>query len=263
MHFPRVMGTMAERLRKARRDAGYKTAAEFAAKHGIPQPTYALHESGKRGLKDDVLKEYAGKLGVREAWLRYGEGSQHLDEDDSPATKGGGGKSIPSKSEQNEKLVSPANSNGPHSPDVPEELRAHSRAPGGLKAGAKDLPIHGYGKGGHGGYFIDQGALVGMTYRPNILADVQDAYAVEIWDHSMYPALKHGHVALVHPRKTPLPGDEVVVVLTDGQALIKELVRRTDKALVLKQHNPPEEIRIDRARVKLLHLIVDSPRVRL
>lgn len=76
------MGTIAERLEEARLAAGYKTAKEFAEKHGIPQPTYALHESGKRGLsrqfsdKDPrpTLVVYAEILGVRPSWLQFGQG---------------------------------------------------------------------------------------------------------------------------------------------------------------------------------------------
>lgn len=255
------MGAVAERLKKARLDAGFQTATEFAAKHGIPQPTYALHESGRRGLKDPILKDYAEKLGVREAWLRYGEGPMRPYQPESKASPGA--MHAPAKT-RNSLEFSTAAGNDSIGTNVPEELRQHGRPIGPLKAGAKDIPIRGYGKGGHGGYFIEQGAAhVGMTYRPNILEDVADAYAIEIWDHSMYPALRHGHLALVNPRKTALPGDEVVVVLADGEALVKELVRRTEKTLVLKQHNPPQELKIDQAKVKFIHLIVDSPRVRV
>jgi len=67
--------TPGERLRKARVAAGYKTAAEFAAKHGIPQPTYQQHETAKRGLKVPVAKGYERMLGnVDAAWILTGHG---------------------------------------------------------------------------------------------------------------------------------------------------------------------------------------------
>nr|WP_222532543.1 S24 family peptidase [Azospirillum sp. 412522] len=65
---------IAQRLRLARTAAGYRTAKEFAASHGVPQPTYALHESGERGLRADVAGRYASLLGVSAAWLLTGEG---------------------------------------------------------------------------------------------------------------------------------------------------------------------------------------------
>lgn len=65
---------IAQRLRLARTAAGYRTAKEFAASHGVPQPTYALHESGERGLRADVADRYASLLGVSTAWLLTGDG---------------------------------------------------------------------------------------------------------------------------------------------------------------------------------------------
>lgn len=65
---------MADRLRHAREKKGFETAKEFAEKHGIPQPTYAMHEKGTRGLQREVVKRYAGLLGINEVWLLTGEG---------------------------------------------------------------------------------------------------------------------------------------------------------------------------------------------
>ena len=72
------------RLRQARERAGYKTAKEFAEKHEVPQPTYAMHESGKRGLRPDTAHRYADILGVSEAWLLTGSGPMQLQEDAAP-----------------------------------------------------------------------------------------------------------------------------------------------------------------------------------
>jgi transcriptional regulator with XRE-family HTH domain len=80
--------TTGERLREARVAAGYKTAAEFAAKHGIPQPTYANHENDGRGIKIAVANKYAKALGnIDAAWLLHGVGK-------SPAGKATGSVSI-------------------------------------------------------------------------------------------------------------------------------------------------------------------------
>lgn len=244
------MGDVADRLRKARLEAGFKTAAEFAAKHDIPQPTYALHESGGRGLKDPVLKDYAKLLGVREAWLRYGEGPKSAPKPD------GGGSSPQATQPIRGGAVDEIEGST-------RNLSQYLRPAEALKAGARDVPIWGYAMGGDGAHFIDQGARLGMAYRPSALEGVPDAFAIEIWDHSMHPALKHGHLALVHPNKRPNPGEDVLVTLKDGQALVKELVRRSEKTLVLKQYNPPKEIKIEGSKVAKVQLIVDSPRVRM
>lgn len=63
---------IAERLAWARKAADFKTAKEFADTHGIPQPTYALHETAGRGLTRNVAVRYAGWLGVSVQWLLTG-----------------------------------------------------------------------------------------------------------------------------------------------------------------------------------------------
>lgn len=69
------MQTPAQRLKLARVIAGYRTARAFSDKHGIAQSTYSLHESGGRGLTEDVAEEYARFLGnCSPGWLQFGEG---------------------------------------------------------------------------------------------------------------------------------------------------------------------------------------------
>ena len=126
---------------------------------------------------------------------------------------------------------------------------------------SRNLPILGHAKGGEDAFFIDNGEIAGYTIRPHVLDGVTDAYAVEFWDTSMEPALKHGHLGWVHPRKPVKPGDDVVVQLRDGQALVKTLVRRTEAHLVLRQYNPAKEFNIDRDAVKSVHLVVGTLRV--
>lgn len=58
-----------QKLKAARLAAGYRTAKQFADTHGIPQPTYALHEAGKRGLTRKRAEHYARLLDVRTEWL--------------------------------------------------------------------------------------------------------------------------------------------------------------------------------------------------
>ncbi|MCB8880090.1 helix-turn-helix transcriptional regulator [Acidisoma cellulosilytica] len=64
-----------DRLRRARIAAGYAEQIDFYDLFGIPQGTYANHESGLRGFDMIVAKDYAEKLGnVTAAWLITGEG---------------------------------------------------------------------------------------------------------------------------------------------------------------------------------------------
>lgn len=235
---------VADRLRAARTAAGYKTAKEFAVKHGIPQATYQLHESGKRGLgrqfskKDprETLEVYAEKLGVRPEWLRFAQGPMTA-EKGKPQ-----GENTPVDSTQ--QTVVPRN-------NPPVEWKQGARG-----AWEKDLPIIGNARGGEVGLFLDQGEVQGMTRRSPPLEGVTDAFAVYINDDSMFPAFEPGQVAHVHPHKPVKPDNNVVVELIDGSAFIKRLVRRTESHVICLQWNPKKEVRYEKSKVKRLYYVV-------
>ncbi|MBS7535084.1 helix-turn-helix domain-containing protein [Ancylobacter sonchi] len=66
---------MAERLRRAREEAGYRSAAEAARAFGWNEVTYRAHENGVRGLKREAVDKYAGAFRVSPVWLWSGEGA--------------------------------------------------------------------------------------------------------------------------------------------------------------------------------------------
>ena len=233
------MGTIAERLKRARIAAGYLTAKEFAEKNDIPQPTYALHESGKRGLsRGDTLKLYAQKLGVREAWLQFGEEPMRAGTNAQSANK-------PPSNDEN-KAIEPKLNSGEVS------------FAGELKLGPKDLPILGYVKAGSEGVFIHQGEIQGVTMRPDSLAGVVGAYAVRVHDTSMAPALQPGWVVHVDPHRPSKPGDYVVIQMKDGAAYIKILRRRTEKYVICDQLSPAGEVKYDQAKLRSIHRVVGA-----
>lgn len=123
-------------------------------------------------------------------------------------------------------------------------------------AGPRDLPILGYVKAGGLGFFIGNGDRQGVTVRPEALRDVTTAYAVRVHDDSMSPALEPGYLLFVDPTRPVKPGDNVVIQLQDGQAFIKRLVRRTEKAMICKQYNPAGEVKYEPNKVKSVHVVV-------
>lgn len=64
-----------ERLQKARRDAGFETASDAARFHGWNENTYRSHENGERGLRLNVVDQYARAFNVSSSWLLVGEGT--------------------------------------------------------------------------------------------------------------------------------------------------------------------------------------------
>jgi len=67
--------------------------------------------------------------------------------------------------------------------------------------------------------------------------DDEHAYALEISGDQMRPAYRDGDVIVVSPASPIRRGDRVVVKTLDGEVMIKELKRRTAKALELQSLN--------------------------
>ena len=71
-----------ERLRWARRNAGYATAAEAARAHGWNAAAYRHHENGTTGFRPERGAEYADTYKVPPEWLVLGVGPSPLDASD-------------------------------------------------------------------------------------------------------------------------------------------------------------------------------------
>lgn len=61
-----------DRLKKARENAGYKSAADAATSLGVSYSTYIGHENNSRGLRRDAAQLYARKYKVSIDWLLTG-----------------------------------------------------------------------------------------------------------------------------------------------------------------------------------------------
>ncbi|MEM7730884.1 MAG: helix-turn-helix domain-containing protein [Pseudomonadota bacterium] len=61
------------RLRKARKDAGFETMEEAAARYEWSPNSMKSHENGQRGLKLHVARKYAAAYGADVHWILTGE----------------------------------------------------------------------------------------------------------------------------------------------------------------------------------------------
>jgi SOS-response transcriptional repressor LexA len=73
MSYTAAMTTRSERLKKARRDAGYRTARDAAAALAVGYSTYAGHENGSRQFEIDAAIVYARKFKVPVEYLLTGK----------------------------------------------------------------------------------------------------------------------------------------------------------------------------------------------
>jgi SOS-response transcriptional repressor LexA len=67
-----IMSNLNERLRQARREAGYESAADAAKAFGWKTSGYTHHENGTRGVKPDLARRYAKAFKKPVEWLLYG-----------------------------------------------------------------------------------------------------------------------------------------------------------------------------------------------
>ena len=103
---------------------------------------------------------------------------------------------------------------------------------------------------------IDRSKVVGQVDRPMALAADAEAYSVTIAGQSMWPRFRAGRRLLVSPAATIAIGDDVLVGLAGGLALIKELVRCSASRIELRQFNPGATFEVKAAEVQAIHKVV-------
>lgn len=159
------------------------------------------------------------------------------------------------------KLGLPANclDNPEFSPGTPKAapVREFTYA-GEIEMGPRDLPVYGSFKGGFDGNEIDYHNPVETIQRPPELMGVRNACAVYVINDSMEPRYFQGEMALVHPGQPPRAGDHVAVELTNGNGMIKRLVRMTSDFVELAQYNPPEKQKIRRSEIAGVYKIIGT-----
>lgn len=67
------MKSRSDRLRDARRDAGYSSVKSACDAFGFHYPTYAGHENGSRDFDFDTAERYARAYKVNVTWLMSGK----------------------------------------------------------------------------------------------------------------------------------------------------------------------------------------------
>jgi phage repressor protein C with HTH and peptisase S24 domain len=151
----------------------------------------------------------------------------------------------------------PPRSDPPRRGRPPRPVPSHAARQDGLSAGREDtIPIRSAARGGgEQEMFLGDGPI-GYTPRPTNLAGVRDAYAIYMIGDSMEPRYEQGWLLHVNPFKPPTRGRDIVLYKTNDAVLIKQFVRWDSDALILRQLNPPLELRIPRHEVRDCHLIV-------
>jgi phage repressor protein C with HTH and peptisase S24 domain len=70
---------------------------------------------------------------------------------------------------------------------------------------------------------------------------------------------KNGQTLWVHPHLPVKPGDGVLIIKRSDEALIKELVRRTESEVALRQYRPrEEEFTLAQEDIRVMYRIVGA-----
>lgn len=104
----------------------------------------------------------------------------------------------------------------------------------------RTIPLIGFAQAGHAGYFDDAGYPVGAGWDEIRSPDVTDphAYALEVSGDSMQPVYRDGDRLIIAPEASLRRGDRVVVRTFEGEVMVKELLRKSEKRVELKSLNP-------------------------
>ena len=147
--------------------------------------------------------------------------------------------------------------------DLAPDVEITPAYPLGLPApAALDIPILGTANGSTIGAFQLTNDPIGHVSRPPGLMRVDEAYALYIRNESMWPRYPHGDLVFVHPHKPARSGEGVIVQVAkpDGtiEAYIKELDKTSGEWLIVKQLNPPAELKFKADTVHAIHKVMTT-----
>jgi phage repressor protein C with HTH and peptisase S24 domain len=108
------------------------------------------------------------------------------------------------------------------------------------RGAARTMPLIGLAQAAEGGHFDERGFPAGERWDELGFPAVDDrnAYVLEIAGDALRPAYRDGAFIVVAPSAAIRRGDRVVVKLRGGDVLVRELARKTAKAIELRALTP-------------------------
>jgi phage repressor protein C with HTH and peptisase S24 domain len=143
--------------------------------------------------------------------------------------------------------------------EIFSQLVSGERAIASGRNPARSIPLIGMAQAGGDGFFDDGGYPVGGGWDEVSIPEVGDphAYALEISGDSMEPVFRDGDMVVVSPAAPIRRGDRVVVRTARGEAMAKQLVRRSARRIELRSLNPEHpDYSFDLTQVAWMHRII-------
>lgn len=251
------------RLKAARKAAGFLSATEAATALGMNYRTYAGHENGNRGISRNTLELYAKRFGVTTDWLLSGRkdavGNRYkrkIDEKLSFIMEATGWRQadLAEKLSVTQACVSRwfagADPRGEHRDKITEIYNAITgkrEITRNTKSLSKSyVPLMGY-VGAGGKIEPDFGEMspdgLGVVEVPFPMP--ADMVAFRVRGDLMLPVYREGHIIVVYRNQTkPLEafyGEEAVVQTSDGRRFIKTIMRGAEGVNLISWNARPME----------------------
>lgn len=129
------------------------------------------------------------------------------------------------------------------------------------RRGNLTLPVRGTEMTGTDGAFALSGVVVDEVAKPPKLERVEDAYAIYMRGAYMEPKYEEGQLLYINPSMPAIVGSYIVLILKDGRAFVRRLVRRDEDKIVIEQLNPQRNITRRLVEISAIHRIVQSEEI--
>lgn len=140
-----------------------------------------------------------------------------------------------------------ANDAGREHASYPQVEVTHQATP----AGRPDVPVWASAQAGDDGALVLVPDPIDYIHRSERMRTVKNPFAFYVVGSSMSPVIEHGIQVVINPSLPPMPGRDHVFIqdLPDGnmKAMVKRLLRSTEKAWRVRQYNEPKDFDLPRS----------------
>lgn len=116
------------------------------------------------------------------------------------------------------------------------------------------IPVVGTARMGSEGFYTELEYPVG--YGDGFIeaySSDKNAFALRVKGDSMHPTIKHGQFVVVEPNGQCIAAENVLIALTNGRRMVKELVIDRPDAVTVMSINGEERMTFDRADIEFMH----------
>lgn len=134
--------------------------------------------------------------------------------------------------------------------------RMQPRARTDSEFGPKMVSILGHANGSREALILNFDEPIGEAPQHPHQKGVKNGFALYTKGESMSPRYTPGELVYAIGNRQPLPNQDCIVELKNGEGYVKQFVRLTEKELICRQFNPEKEWKRPASEIKAIHAIV-------